>query len=249
MRFAPVFKYRMRDCAISMLMIIAVMIALTLLVQVGVLAFGQFTPEDGFEETTSTMNFTMPYAIFMFIFGIISIREDLRLGIQNGASRGTSFLANLSCIAATSLLLALSGVAFYLVWNALDTGVILIDFYSMMYLGNFTPTELGDIFMSAVMTFVMSMSLAGVGCFISLMYWRLSKLGKWIVTLGFGAVLVLVVNAGVRLGWLGKAVGSFARFVVEDPWNLNIVFIAVAVAFYAFARLLVRRNAITAATA
>lgn len=134
MRFAPVFKYRMRDCAISMLMIIAVMIALTLLVQVGVLAFGQFTPEDGFEETTSTMNFTMPYAIFMFILGIISIREDLRLGIQNGASRGTSFLANLSCMAATSLLLALSGVAFYLVWNALDTGVILIDFYSMMYL-------------------------------------------------------------------------------------------------------------------
>ena len=249
MRFAPVFKYRMRDCAISMLMIIAVMIALILLVQVGVLAFGQFTPEDGFEETTSTMNFTMPYAIFMFILGIISIREDLRLGIQNGASRGTSFLANLSCIAATSFLLALSGVAFYLVWNALDTGVILIDFYSMMYLGNFTPTELGDIFMSAVMTFVMSMSLAGVGCFTSLMYWRLSKLGKWIVTLGFGAVLILVINAGVSLGWLGKAVGSFARFVVEDPWNLNMVFIAVAVAFYAFARLLVRRNAITAATA
>ena len=249
MRFAPVFKYRMRDCAISMLMIIAVMIALILLVQVGVLAFGQFTPEDGFEETTSTMNFTMPYAIFMFILGIISIREDLRLGIQNGASRGTSFLANLSCIAATSFLLSLSGVAFYLVWNALDTGVILIDFYSMMYLGNFTPTELGDIFMSAVMTFVMSMSLAGVGCFTSLMYWRLSKLGKWIVTLGFGAVLILVINAGVSLGWLGKAVGSFARFVVEDPWNLNMVFIAVAVAFYAFARLLVRRNAITAATA
>ena len=249
MRFAPVFKYRMRDCAISMLMIIAVMIALTLLVQVGVLAFGQFTPEDGFEETTSTMNFTMPYAIFMFILSIISIREDLRLGIQNGASRGTSFLANLSCIAATSLLLALSGVAFYLVWNALDTGVILIDFYSMMYLGNFTPTELGDIFMSAVMTFVMSMSLAGVGCFTSLMYWRLNKAGKWIVSLGTGAVIILFVDVIIRYEAIAKALGRFLDWLFTTPWNMALSFAVLAAAFYAFARLLVRRNAITAATA
>ena len=249
MRFAPVFKYRMRDCAISMLTIIAVMIALTLLVQVGVLAFGQFTPEDGFEETTSTMNFTMPYAIFMFILGIISIREDLRLGIQNGASRGTSFLANLSCIAATSFLLALSGVAFYLVWNALDTGVILIDFYSMMYLGNFTPTELGDIFMSAVMTFVMSMSLAGVGCFTSLMYWRLNKFGKWTVSLGFGAAIILFTSVVIRFRAVALALGRFLDWLGATPWNLTLASAVLAVAFYAFARLLVRRNAITAATA
>ena len=97
MRFLPTFKYRLRDCMWSMLVIVIVMIALTLLTQFGVTTFGAYTTtEDGYTETTSTMNFTMPYVIFMLVLGIVTVREDMRIGIQNGASRRTSFLANMS---------------------------------------------------------------------------------------------------------------------------------------------------------
>lgn len=248
MRFLPTFKYRLRDCMWSMLVIVIVMIALTLLTQFGVMTFGAYTTtEDGYTETTSTMNFTMPYVIFMLVLGIVTVREDMRIGIQNGASRRTSFLANISCVAVTSLCLSLTTIVFYTVWNTLDTGVVLIDFYSMMYLGNFSPSTVETMLMSAVMTFVFSMAFAAIGCFMSLMYWRLNKIGKWVVSIGMGAAVILLINAGAAFYSVGEIVARFARFIVETPWNMNGFFVVLAVVFYIFSMLLVRRNNITAA--
>lgn len=247
MRFLPVFKYRMRDCVYSMLIIIAVMIALTLLVQVGIVSFGTFsTDENGF-EATSTMNFTLPYVIFMFVLGIVTVREDMRIGIQNGASRNTSFLSNVAAMVVTSLLLSVSCIIFYTVWNALDTGVIMIDFYAMMFLGNNSITTAGDMLMSAVMTFLFSLSFAAIGSFLSLMYWRLGKIGKWVVSIGIGAAFILLINVGVSFDGIGDAIARFCRYIVSAPWHLNGFFAVLAVAFFVFGRLLVRRNNITAA--
>lgn len=248
MRFLPVFKYRMRDCINSSLIIIAVMIALSLLVQFGIMSFGEFTAgESGFEESTSTMNFTLPYVIFMFVLGIVTVREDVRIGIQNGASRNTSFLANVAAIIVTSALISVSSMVLYAAWNALDTGVVMIDFYAMMYLGSYSPTTAGNLLMSTIMTFFFSLSMAAVGSFLSLMYWRLNKIGKWVVSIGIGAAFVLIINVGVSVAGIGNAIADFFHFVVGTPWHLNGFFAVLAVAFFVFGRLLVRRNSITAA--
>lgn len=248
MRFLPVFKYRMRDCIWSMLIIIAVMVALTLLVQFGIMSFGFYvTNENGHVETTSTMNFTLPYVIFMFVLGIVTIREDMRIGIQNGASRNTSFLANVAAMVATSLLLSVSCILFYTVWNLLNTRVVMIDFYAMMFLGNNLITTAGNMLMSAVMTFLFSLSFAAIGSFLSLMYWRLNKMGKWVVSLGIGAAFILLINVGASFASIGDAIARFARYILSAPWHMNGFFAALAVAFFVFGRLLVRRNSITAA--
>lgn len=250
MRFLPSFKYRIKDCMLSMGIIILVMILLTALTQIGFTTFGSYTTtEDGVEQSTSTMNFTMPYIIFMLVLGIITIREDMRVGIQNGASRSTSFLSNISCMAATSACLALSGIIFYTVWNKLDTGVVLIDFYSMMYLGSFTPSALESMLMSAAMTLTMSLAFASIGCFMSLMYWRLSKTGKWVVSIGMGAAVILLINAGSAFDSVASAVARTVQFIVKTPWHLNGTLVILAAAFYVFSALLVRRSSITAATA
>lgn len=248
MRFLPVFKYRMRDCIWSMLIIIAVMIALSLLVQFGIMSFGFYvTNENGHVETTSTMNFTLPYVIFMFVLGIVTIREDMRIGIQNGASRNTSFLANVAAMVVTSLILSVSSILFYTVWNLLNTRVVMIDFYAMMFLGNNLITTAGNMLMSTVMTFLFSLSFAAIGSFLSLMYWRLNKIGKWVVSLGIGAAFILLINVGASVAGVGAAIARFCSFIVSAPWHMNGFFAVLAVAFFAFGRLLVRRNNITAA--
>lgn len=251
MRFAPIFKYRMRDCMVSMAVVIAVMIALTALCYFGIVTFGQIERSDGSGEIvmeSTTMNFSMPVAIFMFVLSIVSIREDMRLGIQNGAGRGTVFLANTACMLVTSVVLNLAFFIVTAVWNQFDTGVYIVDFFGALYFGEPFLAGLGDLAVSAAALLSLSVFLAALGVFTSLMYWRLNKAGKWIVSLGTAAVIILFVDVIIRYEAIARALGRFLDWLFTTPWNMALSFAVLAAAFYAFARLLVRRNAITAAT-
>ena len=141
MRFLPAFKYRMRDCLISMGVVILVMVGLTVLSHLGIVTFGGYEQSvDGVvTEHYATMNFTMPYTIFMFVLGIVSIREDMRIGIQNGASRTTSFLANMACMVVSAVTLSANCVVFYKVWELFGTGLVIIDLYSAAFLNEAAP--------------------------------------------------------------------------------------------------------------
>lgn len=252
MRFAPIFKYRMRDCMISMGVVVLVMIALTALCFFGIVTFGQIESSDGSGEVimeSTTMNFGMPVAIFMFVLSIVSIREDMRLGIQNGAGRGTSFAANTACMLITAVAMNLTFFLLTLLWNHLDTGVYIVDIFGALYFGEPFLAGLGDLAVSAAALLSLSVFLAALGVFTSLMYWRLNKAGKWIVSLGTGAVIILFVDVIIRYEAIAKALGRFLDWLFTTPWNMALSFAVLAAAFYAFARLLVRRNAITAATA
>ena len=94
MRFAPIFKYRMRDCLFSGGVVMLVMVALTVLSYFGIVTFGGYEQSvDGVvTESFATMNFTMPYVIFMFVVGVVTIREDMRIGIQNALSQSRASL-------------------------------------------------------------------------------------------------------------------------------------------------------------
>ncbi len=251
MRFLPVFKYRFKDCMFSMGVVILVMIVLTALCYFGIVTFGSMTRTDGSGEVimeSTTMNFSMPVAIFMFVLAIVSIREDMRLGIQNGAGRGTVFLANTACMLVTAVVL---NVAFFIVtavWSQFDTGVYIVDFFGALYNNEPFFESLDDLAISSVVLLALSIFLAALGTFISLMYWRLNKFGKWAVSLGIGAAVILFVNVLIRYNAIGAAIGRFLEWMSLTPRNLVLSFVVLAVVFYAFARLLVRRNAITAAT-
>ena len=217
MRFAPIFKYRMRDCLISVGVVMLVMVVMTVLSCFGIVTFGGYEQSvDGVvTESFATMNFTMPYVIFMFVVGIVTIREDMRIGIQNGAGRTTSFLANLACLAATALLLNLNCLVFYKLWALLDTDLIIIDLYSMAFLQEMTPDTLGEMLMCFITGTAASLALAGCGVMLSLVYWRLGKAGKWILSLGMGAAFILFINASASYDWLRLDKG-FALGIQEN---------------------------------
>lgn len=249
MRFLPSFKYRFRDCMFSMGVVILVMIVLTALCYLGIVTFGSITRTDNSGEVimeTTTMNFSMPVAIFMFVLSIVSIREDMRLGIQNGAGRRTVFLANAACMFVTSLILNIAFFVVTAVWNQFDTGVYIVDFFGA--LSNNRPF-FGDLAISTVVLLALSVFLSALGTFTSLMYWRLNKLGKWIVSIGMGAAVILFIDVIIRYKVVADLLGRLMGWVFLTPWNLVLSFVILAAAFYVFSALLVRRNSITAATA
>lgn len=252
MRFLPSFKYRFRDCMFSMGVVILVMIVLTALCYLGIVTFGSITRTDNSGEVimeTTMMNFSMPVAIFMFVLSIVSIREDMRLGIQNGAGRGTAFLANTACMLVTSLILNIAFFAVTAVWNQFDTGVYIVDFFGA--LSNNKPffESLDDLAISSAVLLALSVFLSALGTFTSLMYWRLNKLGKWIVSIGMGAAVILFIDVIIRYKVVADLLGRLMGWVFLTPWNLVLSFVILAAAFYVFSALLVRRNSITAATA
>ncbi|HIQ85947.1 MAG TPA: hypothetical protein IAD33_00490 [Candidatus Scatomorpha gallistercoris] len=231
--------------------VILVMIVLTALCYLGIVTFGSITRTDNSGEVimeTTTMNFSMPVAIFMFVLSIVSIREDMRLGIQNGAGRGTVFLANTACMLVTSVVLNLAFFIVTAVWNQFDTGVYIVDFFGALYTGEPFFESLDDLAISSVVLLALSVFLAALGTFTSLMYWRLNKLGKWVVSIGIGAAVILFVDVIIRYEVVAKALGRFLDWMIQTPWNTALCLVVLAVVFYAFARLLVRRNSITAAT-
>lgn len=252
MRFLPAFKYRFRDCMFSMGVVILVMIVLTALCYLGIVTFGSITRTDNSGEVimeSTTMNFSMPVAIFMFVLSIVSIREDMRLGIQNGAGRRTVFLANAVCMFVTSLILNIAFFAMTAVWNQFDTGVYIVDFFGA--LSNNKPffESIGDLAISSAVLLALSVFLSALGTFTSLMYWRLNKLGKWIVSIGMGAAVILFIDVIIRYEVVADLLGRLMGWVFLTPWNLVLSFVILAAAFYVFSALLVRRNSITAATA
>ena len=127
-----------------------------------------------------------------------------------------------------------------------STNASLMSLYAFIY--GYDSSAAGQL-KSFVLSFVWSGSAAFVGTFLSLMYWRLSKLWRWIVTLGMGAVLVLLLNAvTISVGFL-NAVVRFFRWLGAAPLNLCVFLIGVAIAFAVFDWLLARKAPITAATA
>lgn len=234
MNFLPIFKYRLKDD----LRAVAVFLAVTLLCMVLVIYGVMIMVAEMDDRVVS--NFSIALTVFTFVIGIVTVREDLRLGIQNGVSRGTSLAASFAGNVAAALVEWLSMA------TQESTNASLVSLYAVIY--GYESSAVGQL-KSFVLSFVWSGSAAFVGTFLSLMYWRLSKLWRWIVTLGMGAVLVLLLNAvTISAGFL-NAVVRFFRWLGAAPLNLCVFLIGVAIAFAVFDWLLARKAPITAATA
>lgn len=242
MNFLPVFKYRLKDD----LKAVAVFLIVTLLCMVLVIYGIMIMVSEINGRVVS--NFSMALTVFSFVLGIVTVREDLRLGIQNGVSRGTCLAAcfTANVVASLAAALGVTLVEWLSVATQNTTNAALVSFYAMIY-GE--DASFAGQLRSFLLSFVWSGSAVFVGSFLSLMYWRLSKLWRWVVSLGMGAALILLLNAAMIVGGFMDRVLSFFRWLGEAPVNLCICLVGVAVVFAVFDWLLTRRAPITAATA
>ena len=242
MNFLPIFKYRLKDDLKAVGVFLLVTLLCTVLVIYGVLIMVSEIDEQ------VVSNFSIALMVFSFVIGIVTVREDLRLGIQNGVSRGTSLAACFTANVVASMVAALGVtlVEWLSVATQDTTNAALMSFYAMIYGENLS---LSGQLRSFLLSFVWSGSAVFVGSFLSLLYWRLTKLWRWIVSLGMGAALLLLMNATMIVGGFMDAVLSFFRWLGEAPMNLSMFLVGVAVVFAVFDWLLTRKAPITAATA
>lgn len=242
MNFLPIFKYRLKDD----LKAVGVFLIVTLLCMVLVI-YGIMIMVSEINGRVIS-NFSIALTVFSFVLGIVTVREDLRLGIQNGVSRGTSLAAcfTANVVASLAAALGVTLVEWLSVATQNTTNAALVSFYAMIY-GE--DASLAGQLRSFLLSFVWSGSAVFVGSFLSLLYWRLTKLWRWIVSLGMGAALLLLMNATLIVGGFMDAVLSFFRWLGEAPLNLSMFLVGVAVVFAVFDWLLTRKAPITAATA
>lgn len=242
MNFLPIFKYRLKDDLKAVGMFLIVTLLCMVLVIYGIMIM--------VSEINGRVisNFSVALTVFSFVLGIVTVREDLRLGIQNGVSRGTSLAAcfTANVVASLAAALGVTLVEWLSVATQNTTNAALVSFYAMIY-GE--DASLAGQLRSFLLNFLWCGSMVFVGSFLSLMYWRLSKLWRWVVSLGMGAALILLLNAAMIVGGLMDRVLSFIRWLGEAPANLCVFLVGVAIVFAVFDWLLTRKAPITAATA
>ena len=190
--------------------------------------------------------YSLSVGVFGFVLGMVGIRENLRMLNQNGVSRRTAFLAEIVSQAVVAVL------AVYRALPGLMARVEVSDVYQLLYEG----ADMGPAgyLRTAVFSAAMAFSLAGVGQFWSVLYWRLSKF--WTVIVSIAIPLVLIFGPAAVLTAVGdtpageaivRVLAALGRFFIGSVWNAALVFLAVAAVSFALSWLLVRRAVIRGA--
>jgi hypothetical protein len=178
------------------------------------------------------------------------VREDLRLGIQNGVSRRTVFFSTLFSSILSALVLAVAGDLLTVGTQALTKGLgntEVSSLYQLFFANDvaWLAAPLGMHLGSILFTFAMLTSANLFGSFISLVFFRLNKMWTIIVAVGVpitvGWILPLVLSS------LGVSLLPFINKILASPSTLFCFFALCAVAAAAFNRLLMLRAPIKAA--
>lgn len=193
--------------------------------------------------------------IFLFVLGVADIREKLRLMNQFGLSRSTAYGALVVSLAilAVGLSAAMEAASalFQLGFggNSLRAG----DLYQMIYLGGadtYQTMTLSQHLVSVLFSACLILSLAILGQFFSLLFWRLSK--RWIVAVAVGIPILcnLVPWTVFRISaiqpGLTRAAAALFHFWGASPWNFILTCLILTAVGVAVNWLLLRRAVIRA---
>ncbi|MEG2037628.1 MAG: hypothetical protein RRZ93_06525 [Ruthenibacterium sp.] len=196
MNLYPAFRYRALDslkgAGAAIVAVAAVVAALTLIAGLWI--------QNGEREVGSFGGFSMSMMVMTFVFGISTVRSDLRLFLQNGIGRASTFAADLLAAAVVSFALAVAGELLTVAVQSLPLSMDfkVMDLYQMTFAGG-QPLSLGGHLMSGLLTAALTFSAHLGGMLISLIYARLSKRGAYLFSFALGFLLMFGIPfAGER---------------------------------------------------
>lgn len=201
---------------------------------------------NGSENNTISSN-EMVTLVFLFVLGLCSFKETFLLSVQNGISRKTLFCGRLLTMVSVALLMPAVDLIIHLLNRAIlsisGSSVTDIPFYGASYCGTEASRAI-YLIPNFFMEFVLGLALMAAGYFITVLFYRLNKLGKILVGAGvpvlFNIVLPLLDFRFFHMA-ISKGAARLMLFVAERPSHLMITSILVCVAFCAAAFLLMRR--------
>lgn len=210
-------RYKLR----SSLPGIAIFYAIAIVVLSGIL-IGALRIIINFEEvkTGSISGFGMAAAIMVFVVGIVTIREDLRLFIQHGIGRRTIFIMESLTILIISFILAIgerllisAGVAF----TRNNPDIQVVDLYQNLFMERtLVQSSLATHLESIAAFFAVIAGAYFTGMLISLVFYRLNKL--WTVIVAVGAPLFLFVGLPILMNYFALSFEAPMNFLLSSPW-------------------------------
>ena len=237
MNLKPSFRYQFS----SFLKGSAVVYVILTIIAAGLMIGTMYVSTDS-STTFSFTGYSITAAIFMFVMGIVNIRSDLRLCLQFGISRRTSFVSELLAILATSFIVAVAGELLTGIVQALsvdNSKLYVADLFQLIYAGDgATALTLGQHAMSALLNTSLTFCACIGGMFFSLMFWRLNKLWTIVVAISIPLLInivpILLYKAGVNLEPL-------VTWIRSSPINFVLFFLLSAALFVIINWLLLRK--------
>ena len=237
-----VMKYQVRSQGLALLTafgILALLIlGLSILTATGVFSGGEFRIS-GIFYTPSTAPFIHVASIvtvMYFVMGISVIREDFKFQLQHGIGRNTTFLASVLTSFSASAIVGLVCVLL---------NVISSHWYEFPASGYFFPGT--NLFVSWLLHVLIIFTAYQCGVMLSLIYYRLSKLGKVLFSvIGIAAIVIGLPYLGIRTISLVTnesvtyVTGAILYTLSQPNFLLLIMFVA-AIVFAAIDYLLLSR--------
>ena len=246
----PAFRYRFLNLLGNAGIFYGVMVLVTAVVTIGAtISF------NGQTVNASLAAYGFAACITVFVFGIVTVREDLRLGIQHGISRRTTFVSGLLATLSVCFILAVAGELLLAVSQALAAdyeNLQLSDLYQALYADWQLPQlSFGQHLEAVFFNLAMMLCADMAGMFISLVFFRLNKV--WTVIVAVGAPVFLFVVLPILIDITGltpelsRILAAFAYWVLSSPWKGIFCFTLAAAAIAFFNGLLMRRAPINGA--
>ncbi|NCB42742.1 MAG: hypothetical protein EOM59_08995 [Clostridia bacterium] len=221
MKIKTAIQYKYRDSLKSALIFFSI---ITLVLVAMVIGFGLFQSPN---STVYFSGYTFAATIMMFVVGVCSIREDLRLYIQNGIARKTVFVVDIAMAVLSAAAIAVGGEIFMLlgrVFSQSVKGFFVQDFYSLIYAGGSSTLTFFQHVESVIMASSLMLLAFSGGMFFSLIFYRLNK--GWSILIAITIPFILLGVLPVMIFRAYAQVSAWVSFMAASSWNLVLVFLA-----------------------
>jgi|GEM_PF-2010283 len=185
--------------------------------------------------------FCMAGGIFSFVIGITTILTDLRLGLQLGVGRKSVAVTQVLGALLTSVTLAALSSALLMIGQVLmqgDSRFVVTDLYQMIYVRGDTLSP-GEQVINFLFNGTVFWLMSSFGTLLGLAFYRLNKLGRWILGIFLVAFFNLGLPSFLEKNWLW--VREFFGWLMTAPGNIMSCFLILTALFTAGGWLLLRR--------
>lgn len=239
------YRYQMADHKWSILIYYLVIVGLSLIIGTTIAISINYGAIEN--ESASSTGLEMPTLIFLFVVGLCTFKETFLMSLQNGVSRKTLFTSKIMTIVSVALIMSVVDKLLYLIYSLIfkSTGssIITMTAYESMYARGSVGT-LQIQLESLLFEFVLALAAMACGYFISIMFYRLNKLGKVLVGAGVPALLffgIPILDFTLFSGAITQTMSRLMAFACGTPMHMIVSSLLAFVIFSAAAFVLMRR--------
>lgn len=240
MKIKPMLKYQIKGMTRNYFIVMGVVLLLIIVSAIVAASTGNMGMLGGMEFTT---------IIYLLIASINCYGEELKLCIQNGASRRTFYTSTALCVIITAAVAGLGDTILSVIGNLCESTENAFNFassYEQAFIDdymNYSSPDLFDYVKGFILRFGGYAAVIGFGKFVGSVYYRLSNVWRIIVTVGAYFMVFVIMPL---LDWLyfdytiSGVIADVLVWAESSPYNSTILGVIGAVVFFAASWLFTR---------